>query len=92
MQNSLYQCEEFGTSPQSAATIIFVCPFGTPIQRVRFAIRRLCWEGYHVVAYHDPMRRAGAEVSVREVPAIGHITAVIVGLWKGPHLVQMVRT
>jgi hypothetical protein len=42
--------------------------------------------------YIDPMRRAGAEVSVREVPAIGHITAVIVGLWKGPHLVQMVRT
>jgi hypothetical protein len=37
MENSLYQCEEFGTSLQTAATIIFVCPFDTPIQRVRFA-------------------------------------------------------
>ena len=51
MQNPLYQCEEFGTSPQAAATIIFVCPFDTSIQRVRFAIRRLCREGYRVVAY-----------------------------------------
>jgi len=228
--SSLYQCEEFGPSPQSAATIIFVCPFGTSIQRVRFAIRRLCREGYRVMAYQttsavfmdadpailpelisqvrgdirariaelksqdvtdfgffgsslgsfilyncigreipdlrwgvfntggniarglwripelkqrhvergwslprleeawaelqwpdfgrldscrfvfvssqrdrvaplsnisqylDPMRRAGAEVGVLEVPAIGHITAVTVGLWKGPHLVRMVRT
>jgi len=230
MQNPLYQCEEFGTSPQAAATIIFVCPFDTSIQRVRFAIRRLCREGYRVVAYQptsavfmdtdptilpelisqvredirariaklksqdvtdfgffgsslgsfilyncigreipelrwgvfntggniarglwripavkqrhvkrgwslprleeawaelqwpefgrldgcrfafvssrrdrvaplsnisqylEPMRRAGAGVSVHEVPAIGHITAVIMGLWKGPHLVRMVRT
>jgi len=38
------------------------------------------------------MRRAGAEVGVLEVPAIGHITAVIMGLWKGPYLVRMVRT
>src|SRR5260370_33693763 len=51
MQNSLYQCEEFGTSLQAAAAIIFVCPFDTAIQRVRFAIRRLCREGYRVVAY-----------------------------------------
>ena len=230
MQNPLYQGEEFGTSPQAAATIIFVCPFDTSIQRVRFAIRRLCRMGYRVVAYQtisavfmdadptilpelickmredirariaklksqdvtdfgffgsslgsfilyncigreipelrwgvfntggniarglwripavkqrhvergwslprleeawaelqwpefarldgcrfvfvssrrdrvaplsnisqylEPMRRAGAEVSVHEVPAIGHITAVIMGLWKGPHLVRMVRT
>ena len=51
MQISLYQCEEFGTGPQTAATIIFICPFGTSIQRVRFAIRRLCRMGYRVVAY-----------------------------------------
>ena len=230
MRHSLYQCEEFGTSPQAAATIIFVCPFNTSIKQVRFAIRRLCREGYRVVAYQttsavfmdadprilpelisqvredirariaklkaqdvtdfgffgsslgsfilyncigyeipelrwgvfntggniarglwripavkqrhvergwslprleqawtelqwpdfgcldgcrfvfvssrrdrvaplrnisqylEPMRRVGAEVSVHKVPAIGHITAVIMGLWKGPRFVRMVRT
>ena len=51
LPDPLYQCEEFGTSPQTAATIIFVCPFDTSIQRVRLAIRRLCREGYRVVAY-----------------------------------------
>src|ERR1051326_4565370 len=51
MQNLLYQCEEFGTGPQTAATIIFICPFGTSIQRVRFAIGRLCRMGYRVLAY-----------------------------------------
>ena len=49
--DSLYQCEEFGTLPQAAATIIFICPFDTSIERVRFAIRRLCRMGYRVVAY-----------------------------------------
>jgi hypothetical protein len=230
MPSSLYQRAEFGTSQQTVAAIIFVCPFGTSIQRVHFAIRRLCRDGYRVVAYQttsavfmdgDPailpelisqvredirawiaklksqdvtdfglfgsslgsfilyncigheipelrwgvfntggniarglwripaakqrhvergwslpqleeewaglqwpdfgrldgyryvfvssrrdtvaplnsispylelMRRVGAEVSVHEVPAIGHITTVIMGLWKGPQLVRMVRT
>jgi hypothetical protein len=230
MPNSLYQRAEFETPQQTAAAIIFVCPFGTSIQRVHFAIRRLCRDGYRVVAYQttsavfmdgDPailpelisqvredirawiaklksqdvtdfgffgsslgsfilyncigheipelrwgvfntggniarglwripaakqrhveqgwslpqleeewaglqwpdfgrldgcryvfvssrrdtvaplnnispylalMRRAGAEVSVHEVPAIGHITTVIMGLWKGPQLVRMVRS
>jgi hypothetical protein len=41
--------------------------------------------------YLEPMLRAGADVSVREVPAIGHRTTVIAGLWKGPQLVRMVR-
>jgi hypothetical protein len=41
--------------------------------------------------YLEPMLRAGAEVSVYEVPAISHRTTVIAGLWKGPHLVRMVR-
>lgn len=229
MQDRLFQSEEFGTATQTTATIIFICPYGTPIRKVRFAIRRLLRKGYHVLAYQtttavfteadpmilpelisqlrddirsriakltsdgvtefgffgsslgsfilyncigqatpelrwgvfntggdiarglwsmpmlrqlhvargwslarleeawaelqwpdfgrldgcrfvfassrrdsvaplgnisqylEPMLRAGAEVSVREVPAIGHRTTVIVGLWKGPQLVRMVR-
>jgi hypothetical protein len=229
MQDRLFQSEEFGTPAQTTATIIFVCPYGTPIQRARFAIRRLLRAGYHVVAYQTttavfteadpmilpelisqvredirsriakltsegvtdfgffgsslgsfilyncigqeipelrwgvfntggniarglwsmpmlrqlhvvrgwslprleeawaefqwpdfgrldgcrfifassrrdkaaplrnisqylkPMLRAGAEVSVYEVPAISHRTTVIIGLWKGPQLVRMVR-
>ena len=229
MQDRLFQSEEFGTSGQSTATIIFVCPYDTPIQKVRFAIRRLLRAGYHIVAYQtttavfveadpmilpelvsqvredirsriakltaegvtefgffgsslgsfilyncvgrkipefrwgvfntggniaqglwnmpmlrqlhvargwslprleeawaelqwpdfgrldgcrfvfassrrdtiaplrnishylEPMLRAGAEVSVYEVPAVSHRTTVIVGLWKGPQLVRMVR-
>jgi hypothetical protein len=50
-QGSLFQAEEFGTSAQPAAAIIFICPYGTPIQKVGFAIRRLLRAGYHVVAY-----------------------------------------
>jgi hypothetical protein len=229
MQDRLFQFEEFGTAAWPAATIIFICPYGTPIKKVRFAIRRLLKEGYHVAAYQttaavfteanpmilpelifqlrqdirsriaklasegvseygffgsslgsfilyncigheipelrwgvfntggniaqglwnmpmlrqlhlergwslplledawadlqwpdfgrldgcrfvfassrrdsiaplrnisqylEPMLRAGAEVSVHEVPAIGHRTTVIAGLWKGPQLVRMVR-
>jgi len=51
MRDKLFQAEEFGTATRTAATIIFVCPYGTPIQKVRFAIRRLLREGYRVVAY-----------------------------------------
>jgi len=229
MQDRLFQSEEFGTSAQTTATLIFVCPYSTPIQKVRFAIRRLVRTGYHVVAYQttatvfteadpmilpklisqlrgdirsriakltsegvtefgffgsslgsfilyncigdeipelrwgvfntggniarglwsmstlrqlhvargwslprleeawaelqwpdfgrldgcrfvfassrrdsvaplrnvsqyvEPMLRAGAEVSVHEMPAVSHRTTVIVGLWKGPQLVRMVR-
>jgi hypothetical protein len=229
MRDRLFQSEEFGVFSQAAATIIFVCPYGAPIQKVRFAIRRLLRAGYHVVAYQtstavfmaadpailpeligqvradirsqiarlkvqgvtefgffgsslgsfilyncigcevpelrwgvfntggniaqglwmmpalkqqhldrgwslprleeawaklqwpdfgrldgcrfvftssrrdriaplgnispylEPIRQAGAEVSVHEVPAVGHFTAVVAGLWKGPRLVRMVR-
>jgi hypothetical protein len=45
----------------------------------------------NISQYLGPMLRAGAEVSVHEVPAISHRTTVIVGLWKGPQLVRMVR-
>jgi hypothetical protein len=50
-QDRLFQAEEIGNSVQAAATIIFICPYGTPIQKVSFAIRRLLRAGYHVVAY-----------------------------------------
>ena len=51
MQDRLFRSEEFGTSTQTTVTLIFVCPYSTPIQKVRFAIRRLVRTGYHVVAY-----------------------------------------
>jgi hypothetical protein len=51
MQERLFQSEEFGTATRATATIIFICPYDTPIQKVRFAIRRLLLAGYHVVAY-----------------------------------------
>ena len=41
--------------------------------------------------YLGPMRDAGAEVSMREVPAVNHRTTVIAGLWNAPRLVRMVR-
>jgi len=51
MPDRLFQSEEFGASSPATATIFFVCPYSTPIQKVRFAIRRLLRAGYHVVAY-----------------------------------------
>lgn len=51
MQDRLFQSAEFGIPAPATATLIFICPYGTPIQKVRFAIRRLLRAGYHVVAY-----------------------------------------
>jgi hypothetical protein len=51
VEDRLFQSEEFGTPSPAAATVIFVCPYGTPIQKIRFAIQRLLRAGYHVVAY-----------------------------------------
>src|ERR1700744_3944758 len=51
MPDRLFQSEEFGVPARTTATIIFICPYNAPIQRVRFAIRRLLRAGYHVVAY-----------------------------------------
>lgn len=51
MQDRLFQAEEFGTAGPATATIIFICPYNAPIDRVRFSIRRLLRAGYHVVAY-----------------------------------------
>jgi hypothetical protein len=50
-QDRLFQVDEFGTSVQATATIIFICPYGTPIKKVSFAIKRLLRTGYHVAAY-----------------------------------------
>ena len=75
MQDRLFQSEEFGTSAQATATLIFICPYSAPIQKVRFAIRRLVREGYHVVAYQttaavfmeaDPMILPELIAAVRE--------------------------
>jgi hypothetical protein len=40
MRDRLFQVEEFGAATQNTAAIIFICPYGTPIEKVRFAIRR----------------------------------------------------
>jgi hypothetical protein len=51
MEDRLFQSEEFGTSSPATATMIFICPYGTPIHKMRFAIRRLLRAAYHVVVY-----------------------------------------
>jgi hypothetical protein len=51
MRDGLFQAEEFGTASPTTVTIIFICPYSAPIQKVRFAIRRLLRGGYHVLAY-----------------------------------------
>jgi hypothetical protein len=37
------------------------------------------------------MRQAGAQVSVLEVRAIGHLTTIVAGLWQAPRTIAMVR-
>jgi hypothetical protein len=39
-----------------------------------------------------PMRQAGAQVSVSEVPAIGHFSTIVAGLWGAPRFVAKVRS
>jgi hypothetical protein len=45
-----------------------------------------------IAGYLGPMRRAGARVSVLEVPAIGHYTTIVAGLWRAPRFVALVRS
>jgi hypothetical protein len=45
-----------------------------------------------VAGYLGPMRRAGAQVSVLEVPAIGHFSTIAAGLWRAPRFVALVRS
>ena len=44
-----------------------------------------------IAGYLGPMLQAGAEVTVREVPAVSHRTTVIAGLWRAPQLIRTVR-
>src|SRR5579871_2641390 len=47
-----FRREEFGAAvPGASPVIFFICPYGTAISTVSWAIRRLCRDGYHVVAY-----------------------------------------
>ena len=41
-----------------------------------------------IAGYLGPMLRAGADVIVREVPAVSHRTTVIAGLWWAPQLIR----
>src|SRR5262245_38656921 len=86
MQDRLFHSEEFGTATQAKATIFFICPYGTPIRKVRFAIRRLLRAGYHVLAYEtttavftegDPMILPALISQVREDirPRIAKLTS-----------------
>jgi pimeloyl-ACP methyl ester carboxylesterase len=45
-----------------------------------------------IAGYLEPMRQAGAQVSVLEVPAIGHFSTIVAGLWRAPRFVAMVRS
>jgi hypothetical protein len=46
-----FRREDFGAASRGSPVIIFICPYATSISTVRWAIRRLRREGYHVVAY-----------------------------------------
>jgi hypothetical protein len=46
----------------------------------------------NIEPYLGTMREAGAQVSVREVPAIGHFSTIAAGLWRAPRFVAMVRS
>lgn len=46
----------------------------------------------NIAGYLGPMKRAGAAVSVLEVPAIGHFSTIAAGLWRAPRFVAMVRS
>jgi pimeloyl-ACP methyl ester carboxylesterase len=45
----------------------------------------------NIAQYLEPIRRAGAQVSVLEVRAIGHLTTIVAGLWQAPRIIAMVR-
>jgi hypothetical protein len=46
----------------------------------------------NIEPYLGTMREAGAQVSVHEVPAIGHFSTIAAGLWRAPRFVAMVRS
>jgi hypothetical protein len=46
-----FRSEEFRAASRASPAVIFICPYGTFISTVRWAIRRLHRAGYHVIAY-----------------------------------------
>jgi hypothetical protein len=46
-----YRSEEFRAASRASPAIIFICPYGTSISTLRWAIRRVRRAGYHVMAY-----------------------------------------
>ncbi len=46
-----FRSEEFRAASRASPAIMFICPYGTSISTLRWAVRRLRREGYHVVAY-----------------------------------------
>jgi hypothetical protein len=44
-----------------------------------------------IAPYLEPMRQAGAQVSVLTVRAIGHLTTIVAGLWQAPRIIATVR-
>src|SRR5262245_52680352 len=46
-----FRREEFRAAAASAPVVFFICPYGTSIATVRWAIRRLLRDGFQVVAY-----------------------------------------
>jgi pimeloyl-ACP methyl ester carboxylesterase len=45
----------------------------------------------NIAQFLVPMRRAGAQVRVLKVPAIGHLTTIVAGLWRAPRIVALAR-
>jgi pimeloyl-ACP methyl ester carboxylesterase len=45
----------------------------------------------NIAQYLEPIRRAGGQVSVLEVRAIGHLTTIVAGLWQAPRIIATVR-
>jgi hypothetical protein len=46
-----FRSEEFRAASRASPAIMFICPYGTSISGVRWAIRRLRRAGYHVMVY-----------------------------------------
>jgi hypothetical protein len=45
-----FRREEFAAAAPDAPALMFICPYGTSISTVRWAIRRLLRDGFQVVA------------------------------------------
>jgi len=45
----------------------------------------------NIAQYLEPIRRAGAQVGVLEVRAIGHLTTIVAGLWQAPRMIAILQ-